>query len=686
MSSAHLLKFEKVKPAEIEWRGNVPFSKEFDDIYFNPQDGLAESEYVFLEGNDLPNDWVNSKQTSFYLAELGFGSGLNFLMTAACWQQSLKENNNLKHLHYISIEKRPFLPTDLTRAHQHWPQFESISQMLLARYPSLTYGRHQLDFPEINLTLTLIFMPVKDALSDLELESKQQQNKIKVDHWFLDGFAPAKNESMWGLKIAKQLAQLSKVNSKLATFSVASSVRKPLQQTGFDLTKRKGFGRKREMLTARFSGEAKHQDTQEFADSRKLTKYLNLKYDKPWFNLSLSQQKDNSSRIAIVGAGIAGCALSFQLAKYGFQIDLYDQHKSIASAASGAAAGIFHPQLTADMNYNSQLSWLAYLYLLRLLQELTPEEKSKTILSQGLVRLLSEKKSQQQLHELATKLLLSDWIEKDVFYHSSRGVFFPHAAAIDISALCHLLLSKIPVNQLTLKCGLKVQQLEQLPHSWKLSSYEQEQNYSHVVLCGGANSSLAKQWLNCETNTTRGQTCLFQNESLSQSIAKTLVEQTYIIPKDRQSIHLGTTFESFIDDNLNQQSQIDMLLKANALLTELELPTMSQQQIEKLPLEGTLGYRLHSMDRLPLVGPVFDIAKLEKDFANLGQRRIDMADLTFYNLPGLWLNTAYGSHGLLYSLIVSQHLTSLIANDISPLSTELANSISPVRMYFRKSN
>ncbi|MCW8877616.1 MAG: bifunctional tRNA (5-methylaminomethyl-2-thiouridine)(34)-methyltransferase MnmD/FAD-dependent 5-carboxymethylaminomethyl-2-thiouridine(34) oxidoreductase MnmC [Kangiellaceae bacterium] len=686
MSSSHLLKFEKVKPAEIVWREDIPFSKEFDDIYFNPQDGLAESEYVFLEGNDLPNDWVNSRQTNFCLAELGFGSGLNFLMTAARWQQSRTENKNLEHLNYISIEKRPFFASDLKRSHQHWPQFKTISEALLGRYPSLTYGRHQLVFSELKLTLTLMIMPAEDALADLELESRQQQNKIKIDHWFLDGFAPAKNQSMWGLSLAKKLARLSNTGSKLATFSVASSVRRPLQQAGFSLTKKKGFGRKREMLTAKYTEENTLLDTSESPRTPKAIRYLNLKYDKPWFNLSPSQRDNNSNRIAIIGAGIAGCALSFQLAKYGYQIDLYDENKSIASSASGAAAGIFHPQLTADMNYNSQLNWLAYLYLLRFLQELTSKEKSEIILSQGLVRLLPEKKSRQQLHQLTTKLLLSEWIKDEDFYHSSRGVFFPHSAAIDIPALCHLLLSKISVSQLNLEFEQKIQQLEQVSDGWKIISEKVERKYPHVILCGGANSLLTKRWLNCETNTTRGQTCFFKNKDLSQNLPKALVEQTYVVPKGVDTIHLGTTFENFTDDNLNQQSQTNMLLKANTLLTELKLPTISRQQVETLPLKGTLGYRLHSMDRLPLVGPVSDVAKLEKDFANIGQRRINMADLSYYNLPGLWLNTAYGSHGLLYSLIVSSHLASLIANDISPISSELANSISPIRMHFRKSN
>lgn len=69
---------DEPRPAgEITWQdGNVPFSPHFGDIYFNPKDGLAETRYVFLEGNNLPTGWQDRE--SFVIGETGFGTGLNF--------------------------------------------------------------------------------------------------------------------------------------------------------------------------------------------------------------------------------------------------------------------------------------------------------------------------------------------------------------------------------------------------------------------------------------------------------------------------------------------------------------------------------------------------------------------------------------------------------------------------------
>ena len=62
-------------------------SKHYDDIYFSPENGEAESEYVFLKANKLQERF--SKISNFTIAELGFGTGLNFILT---W----KLFNNLK--------------------------------------------------------------------------------------------------------------------------------------------------------------------------------------------------------------------------------------------------------------------------------------------------------------------------------------------------------------------------------------------------------------------------------------------------------------------------------------------------------------------------------------------------------------------------------------------------------------
>ena len=55
---------------------------------------------------------------------------------------------------------------------------------------------------------------------------------FSADIWFLDGFSPAKNPEIWSAEIIKQIARLSALNARLATFTVAASVRASLLMLG----------------------------------------------------------------------------------------------------------------------------------------------------------------------------------------------------------------------------------------------------------------------------------------------------------------------------------------------------------------------------------------------------------------------------------------------------------------------
>jgi len=679
MSSAQLKKFATVKPAEIEWRNGLPFSTEFNDVYFSVYGAVEESQHVFIDGNHLTDDWKDLEQDQFYIAELGFGSGLNFLNTAHHWRAHLAQHDKHcgQHLHYIAIEKRPFSPSDFEKTSKLWSQFSDLSSQLLCAYPSQTYGRHQIHFPQWRLTLTLMLMPLEDAFDDLIKESRSQQNKIKIDHWFLDGFAPTKNTSMWSENNAQKIAQLSKVGTRLATYSVAASVKKPLIKVGFEINKRKGFAKKREMLTAIL--KQPHVE-------KKQSKFINIKYENPWINIARNNIPNDHERIAIIGGGIAGCSTAYSLSQKGFNCDLFEAHSNIAQGASGAAAGIFHPQLSSDMNIGSQFNWLAYLTLLRFLSSMKEDESQSILLSQGVQRFLENKKIAENFKQLCSALGLTKWITRSSVYpDNERCMYFPHSAVVNMSTYCQVLLDKISNEQLCLNENSKIENIKFNDGYWRLSTLNKTYQYKQVIFCGGAKSNLLEQ-LNItarNSNTTRGQTCYFNSKILSAKIKNTLCEKIYIVPKDNDHFHLGTTFEDFEDDCLNNLSQNDMLNRTSKFLKEVDLPQISQHEIESIELAGTVGYRLHSSDRLPIVGAAINQEKLFSDFQNLGQKKLSRDSISHYNLPGLWINTAYGSHGLLYSLIASQHLCSLISNDISPLQNYISNALHPARFFIR---
>ncbi len=223
-------------PAKLEWRDGQPYASTFQDVYFSSDNGLLETDYVFLQGNALQSRWQTLNTPHFTIAETGFGTGLNFLSAIKLW---LEVAPATAMLHYISTEKHPLSLQDLTSALALWPTLAEFSDHLLENYEKLLQGNQALDLFQNRVCLSLL---VGDATTQL------RQIHGAVDAWFLDGFSPAKNPDMWQTELFQQMARLSAVGSTFATFTSAGHVRRNLAAAGFNTQKRAGFGKKREML------------------------------------------------------------------------------------------------------------------------------------------------------------------------------------------------------------------------------------------------------------------------------------------------------------------------------------------------------------------------------------------------------------------------------------------------------
>lgn len=221
---------------------DVPRSKEFDDVYFSVEDGLAETRHVFLNGNDLPQRWQGSDV--YVICETGFGTGLNFLATLKLWNECAVDKRP-DTLRFISFEKFP-LERDYIEHHLScWDELSDELACLLAVYPeSLSPARHTLKVAP-NVELVLLFGDVNDEIPVLQ---------ERVNCWFLDGFKPSSNADMWSDTVFANMARLSDVGSCFSTFTAAGFVRRGLNAVGFEVRKIAGFGRKREMAVGVYQG------------------------------------------------------------------------------------------------------------------------------------------------------------------------------------------------------------------------------------------------------------------------------------------------------------------------------------------------------------------------------------------------------------------------------------------------
>lgn len=224
-------------PAELAFAGDgTPFSPIYGDVYHSAQGALEQARHVFLAGNDLPARWQGHEV--FSILETGFGIGLNFLAT---WQAWLDAGRPCR-LHFISVEKHPFLRNDLQTLLARHPSLASQATDLLAQWPLPTEGVHRLHFEQEAIALTLLFGDAAQQLPELD---------ARPDAVYLDGFAPARNPDIWSPPLLALISNRCAADATLATWSVAGALRRTLESLGWMLERRPGFAAKREMLTAR---------------------------------------------------------------------------------------------------------------------------------------------------------------------------------------------------------------------------------------------------------------------------------------------------------------------------------------------------------------------------------------------------------------------------------------------------
>lgn len=236
-----------MKTLNIVWNENQkPVSTHFGDIYFSNDNAVAESHYVFIDGNQLNERFITHTTSTFIVAETGFGSGLNFLILWNTFLQFRQQypQHILNSLLFFSIEKYPLSVEEMVAVHQiiiNDTQLSKLAQKLQNRWPC-QYAQFDTISLFGSISLNVLFADVQQFASYLK------ERNVLIDAWFFDGFSPAKNSDMWSQKLFTDLYQVTRCQGTFATFTAAGQVRRNLINAGFHLNKRKGYGKKREML------------------------------------------------------------------------------------------------------------------------------------------------------------------------------------------------------------------------------------------------------------------------------------------------------------------------------------------------------------------------------------------------------------------------------------------------------
>jgi tRNA 5-methylaminomethyl-2-thiouridine biosynthesis bifunctional protein len=651
-------------PATLSWDSDgAPRSCEFEDFYYSTVDGLAESRYVFLAGNSLPQRWQDQPAV-FCICETGFGTGLNFLATWHAWRDAAGPQ---QQLHYIAIEKFPLLGADMIQAHLPWPELQPLAAQLQDAYPPPLPGRHCLLLDKGRVRLDLVIGDVSEALAELaELPA------LAINSWYLDGFAPAHNPDMWKASLYPSMARLSAPGAQFATFTAASEVRRGLQDAGFQVQKLPGFGLKREMLRGEFNGA---------------TPVPSQLTATPWH--LAPKPVGTQGHALVIGAGLAGSTTAAALQRRGWTVTVVETNE-VAAAASGNEQGVLYTRLSHKPSALNHFSLHSFCFANRYYSQLlasgglaSPDDGELC----GALHLLEEWESGTAL--AATVASLPGLVEylspamaaqRSGLQQCSGGLFFPMAGWMNPPAVCQALLSAPGIK---LEKGLQVASLCHESGRWialDKSGRDIAQADVVVVSTGAASNQLPQlQWLPLQI--IRGQVSHLPSTGELTRLRTAICHSGYLAPARHGRHCIGASFDlNDADTDPRPQDHIANLDKLGQALPALK-PQLSSLQIDLG--DGRVGFRTASPDYLPMVGPVPDYENFCADYAAMRKnaRRVIPGQASY--LPGLYLSTAHGSRGLTSTPLCAELLAAEISGESWPMETAMVRALSPARFIVR---
>lgn len=202
------------------------FVPELDEHYHSVHGALQESMHVFIKAGLH----YFTARNPLYILEVGFGTGLNALLT------SVEVNGSSQKIHYSSLEKYPVHPTELEQLN----------------YAQNLSADAQLTFKKLHSTPWEIESEINPNfyLTKLQADLKEFSATEQFDLIYFDAFAPSAQANLWTIDIFERMYKALNAGGMLVTYCVKGEVRRNMQAAGFTVEKIPGPPGKREMARA----------------------------------------------------------------------------------------------------------------------------------------------------------------------------------------------------------------------------------------------------------------------------------------------------------------------------------------------------------------------------------------------------------------------------------------------------
>ena len=198
------------------------FLPEMNEHYHSINGAVQESQHVYLEAG-----FNQCFKNPIQVLELGFGTGLNVLLTA------MEAERRRVQVIYTTLEKYP-LPSKIVEELHYFVEKEKWFQEI-----------HAMEWEKV-LALTSFF-----TLQKIRTDFRDYPYSEKYDVVYYDAFAPDKQPEVWSQELFDMLFNAMHPAGILTTYCAKGHIRRMMQRSGFSVERIPGPPGKREMLRAR---------------------------------------------------------------------------------------------------------------------------------------------------------------------------------------------------------------------------------------------------------------------------------------------------------------------------------------------------------------------------------------------------------------------------------------------------
>ena len=205
------------------------YNADVGEQYHSRHGALQESQHVFLQSG-LNFFLEKYEADTADILEVGFGTGLNFLLTA---DYSLQ--NKIK-IHYTGIEAYPLTLEMIRTTGYNKYLSPDIWESFVEHYPASFKTPAQ-----INPYCTL-------ELAEKKLLRFNTERRFSVI--FFDAFAAAYQPEMWTDEALSHICSFIRPGGVFVTYAITGNLKRSMKALGFSIEKAPGAPGKREMLRA----------------------------------------------------------------------------------------------------------------------------------------------------------------------------------------------------------------------------------------------------------------------------------------------------------------------------------------------------------------------------------------------------------------------------------------------------